>query len=79
MKPTYENHPNFSKIPKILFWDTDFDKIDWDLKYIAVIKRIFERGDEEAKNEIIEFYGETKIRSALSTKSTKPMQLYINK
>lgn len=79
MKTLSKNHPNFSKIPKILFWDTDFDKIDWDLKYIAVIKRIFERGGEEAKNEIIAFYGESKIKKALSKKSTKPMQLHINK
>lgn len=78
MKTRSKNHPDLDKIPKILFWDTDFDKIDWDLKYVAVIKRIFERGDEEAKNEIIAFYGESKIKKALSKKIPKPMQLYIN-
>ena len=22
-------HPDFSKIPRFLFWDTNFDEIDW--------------------------------------------------
>lgn len=44
-------------IRKMLFWDTDFDKIDWGLYRKAVIQRVFERGNEEEKEEIIRFYG----------------------
>ena len=72
-------HPDFSKIPRFLFWDTNFDEIDWKNKYVAVIKRVFERGDEEAKIEIEKFYGKELIISVLNSKSTKPMHLHINK
>jgi addiction module HigA family antidote len=49
--------PNLSIIRKVLFWDTNFDKIDWIAKKTAVIKRVFERGNEEEIQEIIRFYG----------------------
>ncbi|MFT4072106.1 MAG: HigA family addiction module antitoxin [Dysgonamonadaceae bacterium] len=44
-------------IRKILFWDTDFDKIDWGRYRKAVIQRVFERGNDSEKEEIIRFYG----------------------
>lgn len=44
-------------IRKILFWDTDFDKIDWGRYSKAVIQRVFERGSDSEKEEIIRFYG----------------------
>lgn len=72
-------HPNFSKIPKYLFWDTDFDTIDWKAKAIAVIRRVNERGDDIAKEEIRRFYGEELVKKVLSKQSTRPMKLYINK
>lgn len=49
--------PDLSKIRKILFWDTDISKIDWQKQKKAVIQRIFERGNEIEKEEIIRFYG----------------------
>ncbi len=73
------SHPDFSKVPKYLFWDTDFDAIDWRTKYIAVIRRVFERGDEIAKEEIKKFYGEELVSKTLSKTSIRPMRLYINK
>lgn len=42
---------------KILFWDTDFNKIDWGRYREAVIQRVIERGNEEEKAEISRFYG----------------------
>lgn len=54
-------HPDFSIIREILFWDTDFHKIDWDTKYHAVIRRVFERGNAEEKREILHFYGKEKV------------------
>ncbi len=50
-------HPDFSKIRKILFWDTDFEKIDWQKQKRAIVKRVFEKGSNEEKDEIIRFYG----------------------
>ena len=79
MLQSSKRHPDFSKIPRFLFWDTNFDEIDWKKKYVAVIKRVFERGDEEAKIEIEKFYGKELIKSVLNSKSTKPMHLHINK
>ncbi len=58
-------HPDLSKIRKILFWDTSFDKIDWKKHKRSIIKRVFERGNEEEKNEIKKFYGEELINSVL--------------
>ena len=79
MLQSSKRHPDFSKIPRFLFWDTNFDEIDWKNKYVAVVKRVFERGDEEAKIEIEKFYGKELIKSVLNSKSTKPMHLHINK
>ncbi len=44
-------------IRKMLFWDTDFDTIDWGRYRKAVVQRILERGNEAEKAEIIRFYG----------------------
>jgi len=44
-------------IRKMLFWDTDFDKIDWGRYRKAVVQRVLERGNEAEKEEIIRFYG----------------------
>ena len=44
------------RIRRILFWDTDFDKINWGKYKDAVIKRVLERGNEEEINEIQNFY-----------------------
>jgi len=61
--------PNMAIINKILFWDTDIDKIDWQKHKSFVINRIFERGDEEQINEIITFYGEKSVKEILPTLS----------
>lgn len=62
--------PNLSLIRKALFWDTDIQKINWEQQKRAVIKRIFERGNDQEKAEIKRFYGEdtiTEIRKSLNT------------
>ena len=60
--------PNLTLIRKSLFWDTDITKIDWEKHNKAVIIRIFERGNEIEKQELINFYGTEKIDIVLSTK-----------
>jgi len=52
---------NYPTIRKMIFWDTDISKIDWKKQYKAVIERVFERGNEEEKNELINFYGEETV------------------
>ena len=56
-------HPNLSVLRKILFWDTDINKIDWQKQYKAVIERVFERGNADEKKEILRFYGKDKIKT----------------
>lgn len=66
-KKINQETPNLKKIRKILFWDTDFNKIDWIKNRKVVIKRIFERGNEEEINEIVNFYGKETIKAELET------------
>ena len=37
-KKLQKSTPNISLIRRILFWDTDFDKLDWIKNYRAIIK-----------------------------------------
>ena len=57
--------PNLKNIRRVLFWDTDFDRINWIENRRSVIKRIFERGEEKEIQEIIEFYGKDIIKKEL--------------
>jgi plasmid maintenance system antidote protein VapI len=57
--------PDISKFRKSLFWDTRLESIHWNKQKLAVIKRIFERGNEQEKQEIIRFYGPKVIAQAL--------------
>jgi hypothetical protein len=59
-------HPDFTKLRRILFWDTKMENIDWETQRISVIRRVFERGNDIEKNEIIRFYGKEDINKALS-------------
>lgn len=62
-KVQFNQCPDLSIIRKILFWDTDINKIDWESQYKAVIQRIFERGNDEEKKEALRFYGKDKIKA----------------
>lgn len=56
-KKQIATHPTLSKFRKVLFWDTSFEKIDWQKHKTSIIKRVFERGNESEKKEITRFYG----------------------
>lgn len=58
-------YPDFTKLRRILFWDTKMENIDWEAQKNSIIKRVFERGNEIEKNEIIRFYGKEIINKAL--------------
>ncbi|MBS1760843.1 MAG: hypothetical protein JST23_12040 [Bacteroidetes bacterium] len=53
------------KFNKRIFWDVDFDKIDYDAKAHFVIERVFERGDVEDIRNCRRYYGDAKITEAL--------------
>lgn len=69
--------PDISNFRKILFWDTDITKIDWEKQYRSIIRRIFERGNSQEKEEITNFYGKDKIKSVTGnisiTSGTMPL------
>lgn len=70
--------PNLALLRNSLFWDTAIEHIDWKKQYKAVIKRIFERGNETEKSEIIRFYGKQKVDDVLNSISRKPYTLSTN-
>jgi len=45
-------------VRRILFWDVDFDSIDWRQNRDFVIKRVLDRGSEEEILEIQRYYAE---------------------
>lgn len=79
MKRTLQRTPDQSILRKSLFWDTAINTIDWEKNAPAVIRRIFERGNETEKREILRFYGKEKVQKVLNNKQRHPYQLYHNK
>lgn len=75
---TKQNTPNLSLLRKSLFWDTDISKIDWQKQSVAVIKRIFERGNDNEKEEIMRFYTSVQIKNALADSSQISYTIYKN-
>ncbi|GAB6008799.1 helix-turn-helix transcriptional regulator [Dysgonomonas reticulitermitis] len=65
-KKCKDYHPDLTKINPTLFWDTRIENIDWVKNKRSVIRRIFERGNEQEKAEIFRFYGKDTINEALS-------------
>lgn len=52
-----KQYPDKPNIRKILFWDIDYDQINWGKYKNYVIKRVLERGNSNEVNEIMRFYG----------------------
>lgn len=53
-KPVFKGVP---KIRKVVFWDCDFDKINWSKYKDFAIKRVMAYGNEQEKQEIRRYYG----------------------
>ena len=71
--------PDLSILSNALFWDTDIQHINWERQYRAVIQRVFERGSENDKNEIIRFYGAEKVNQAMQESNNRnPYTIYCN-
>lgn len=48
-----------------IFWDVDFDKLDYDAKANFIIERVFERGDVDDIRNCRRYYGDEKITVVL--------------
>ena len=44
------------KIRKVIFWDTDFEKLDWRKNKKAIIARVKERGNQKEIEEVLKYY-----------------------
>jgi hypothetical protein len=51
---------------KSIFWDVDFDKIDYDARASFVIERVFERGDVQDIRNCRRYYGDEKLKTTLT-------------
>ena len=63
-------HPDLSLFRPALFWDTKLEKIDWKRQRRAIINRVWERGDEREKKELIRFYGPDTVAALLENHKT---------
>lgn len=78
LKVTNSEKPNLNIITRGLFWDTDVNKIDWTKHSDFIIRRTFERGNSQEKDEILRFYGSEKVEKCLSEAKRSEMKLYKN-
>ena len=59
-------HPEVPKFRKILFWDTDFDRIDWIKSKRFVIERIYTRGNKAENKEAVRFYEKEEVERIIA-------------
>jgi plasmid maintenance system antidote protein VapI len=64
--------PDLKLFRKSLFWDTDIALLNWQEQYRYIITRIYERGNENEKTAIKNFYGQNLINEVLSSNQLKP-------
>jgi len=53
------------KFRKILFWDSDLSTVDWEKHDEFIIKRVYERGTQEERDEIDRFYGRERVEAVI--------------
>ncbi len=52
-------------VEKRIFWDVDFENLDYDKCFRYVIDRVFERGDVQDIQNCRRYYGDEKVRDVL--------------
>ena len=56
------------KVPKLsrrIFWDVDFDGLDYDKRAWVIIERVFDRGDVDDIRQCRRYYGDEQITEVL--------------
>jgi hypothetical protein len=61
---------NKPDLPARLFWEFDYDKMDWVKSYRTVISRVIERGTDKDWKVMVDYYGRKKIIHALKNEIT---------
>lgn len=59
------NHINKPVFNKHIFWDVEFENLDYDAKSSFIIERVFERGDVEDIRQCRRYYGDEVVATAL--------------
>ena len=54
-----------TQLTKGLFWDVDFEKIDWDKNAPYVVERVLSRGKWENFKTILAYYGKSRIKEII--------------
>jgi plasmid maintenance system antidote protein VapI len=57
--------PDLTKLRPVIFWDTKVELINWRKQKNSVIRRVFERGNDLEKEEIIRFYGNDAVNAVI--------------
>lgn len=65
-----ERRPLIQKIkrpdlPKVLFWEFDYGKMDWKRSYRTIMERVLDKGSLKDWEEMIRFYGRENVVNAL--------------
>lgn len=61
-----------------IFWDVDFEILDYESKASFIIERVFERGDVEDIRQCRRYYGDKKIKAILLNTKYLPIEkLYL--
>ena len=58
---------------KRIFWDVNFEQLDYDAKANFVIERVFERGDVEDIRQCRRYYGDEQVTEALLNAKFLPL------
>lgn len=58
---------------KRIFWDVNFQQLDFDAKASFVIERVFERGDVEDIRQCRRYYGDEKVAETLLNAKFLPL------
>jgi hypothetical protein len=53
------------EVPKRLFWEYDYDRIDWQKESVGIIERVIERGTRKDWENLIAFYGKDRVVASL--------------
>jgi hypothetical protein len=64
-----KNKPVFNRR---IFWDVNFDALDYDKRARFVIERVFERGDVDDIRQCRRYYGDEKVSEILLTAKYLP-------
>jgi hypothetical protein len=73
------SQPEKPVLNKRIFWDVQFENLDYDNRYSFIIQRVFERGDIDDIRNVRRYYGDDKIaQSLLNAKFLDLHTLYLS-